>query len=241
LLQASAWLNISKDPIHGNDKKSDSFWGQITEEYNKNSQPDCIRDTNQLKIHWSRLSRTINEFNGCWNSVMKMNKSGYSDDQIMEESQQMYQNKYSKRFHWWQILRNEPKRCTHADQSEKEKNKSIDVDATDGKDVPRPMGREAAKAERKGKRKADQILDGISKLGDSVTKIIDLTQECKKDREKMTESHLKIAKDQKEAKWLETYNLLLAKDTSNMSVEEKARFENILQKVEKKVFSTYED
>jgi hypothetical protein len=31
LLQASAWLNISKDPIHGNDKKSDSFWGQITE------------------------------------------------------------------------------------------------------------------------------------------------------------------------------------------------------------------
>jgi hypothetical protein len=162
----------------------------------------------------------------------------------MEESQQMYQNKYSKRFqlvHWWQILRNEPKWCTHADQSEKEKNKSIDVDATDDKDVPRPMGREAAKAERKGKRKADQILDGISKLGDSVTKIIDLTQERKKDREKMTESHLKIAKDQKEAKWLETYNLLLAKDTSNMSVEEKARFENILQKVEKKVFSTDED
>jgi hypothetical protein len=123
----------------------------------------------------------------------------------------------------------------------KKKNKSVDVDATDDKDVPRPMGREAAKAERKGKRKADQILDGISKLGDSVTKIIDLTQERKKDREKMTESHLKIAKDQKEAKWLETYNLLLAKDTSNMSVEEKARFENILQKVEKKVFSTDED
>jgi hypothetical protein len=66
----------------------------------------------------------------------------------------------------------------------KKKNKSVDVDATDDKDVPRPMGREAAKAERKGKRKADQILDGISKLGDSVTKIIDLTQERNKDREK---------------------------------------------------------
>jgi hypothetical protein len=56
---------------------------------------------------------------------------------------------------WWNILRNEPKWCTHAAQSEKEKNKSIDVDATDDKDVPRPMGRKAAKAERKGKWKED--------------------------------------------------------------------------------------
>ncbi|CAN6323597.1 unnamed protein product [Urochloa humidicola] len=34
---ASAWLNTSKDPIHGNDKNRDSFWGQITEKYNKDS------------------------------------------------------------------------------------------------------------------------------------------------------------------------------------------------------------
>ncbi|PVH36986.1 hypothetical protein PAHAL_6G215000 [Panicum hallii] len=34
---ASAWLNTSKDPIHGNDKKSDSLGGQITEKFNKNS------------------------------------------------------------------------------------------------------------------------------------------------------------------------------------------------------------
>lgn len=43
---ATAWLNTSKDPIHGNDKKGDSFWGQITEEFNKNCVPDRIRDTN---------------------------------------------------------------------------------------------------------------------------------------------------------------------------------------------------
>ncbi|KAL6882030.1 hypothetical protein ACP4OV_011502 [Aristida adscensionis] len=127
------------------------FWGQITEEFNKSSQPDRIRDTNQLKIHWSRLSRTINEFNGYWASVCKINKSGYSDDQIMEEAQQMYKNKHSKPFqlvHWWKILRNEPKWCTHAAQSEKEKSKNINVDLSNDKDVPRPMGREAAKKER---------------------------------------------------------------------------------------------
>jgi hypothetical protein len=25
--QASAWLNTSKDPIYGNDKSRDTFWG----------------------------------------------------------------------------------------------------------------------------------------------------------------------------------------------------------------------
>jgi hypothetical protein len=103
------------------------------------------------------------------------------------------------------------------------------------------MGREAAKEERKGKRKADQILDGISRHGDSVTKIIDLTQEHKKDHEKMTESHIQIARDQKEAKWVEAYNLLLAKDTIDMSQEEKARVEKTLQRIEMKLFGTDED
>jgi hypothetical protein len=76
----------------------------------------------------------------------------------------------------------------------------------------------------------------FSRLGDSVTKVIDLTQECKKDHEKMTESHLHIARDQKEAKLVEAYNLLLAKDTSNMSQEEKARVEKTLQRIEMKIF-----
>ena len=100
LLKASTWLNISKDPIHGNDKKGDSFWKQITEEYNRNM-PDRRRDTNQLKVHWSRLSKTINEFNGYWVSVSRMNKSGYSDDQLMDAAQHMYQIKIASLSHWF--------------------------------------------------------------------------------------------------------------------------------------------
>jgi hypothetical protein len=37
-VQTSAWLNPSKDHVHGNDKKSDSLWGQNTKEFNQNSQ-----------------------------------------------------------------------------------------------------------------------------------------------------------------------------------------------------------
>ena len=90
-MQASAWLNTSKDPIHGNYKKGDSFWGQVTQEFNKNCLPDRTRDTNQLMIHWLRLSKTINEFDGFWTTMSNMNKSGYSDDQLMDEAQQCFE------------------------------------------------------------------------------------------------------------------------------------------------------
>lgn len=185
LLKASAWLNISKDPIHGNDKKGDSFWKQITEEYNRNM-PDRRRDTNQLKVHWSRLSKTINEFNGYWVSVSRMNKSGYSDDQLMDAAQQMYQKKNSKPFslvHWWRILKNEPKWCSHVAQLEKEKSKTIHVDISDDREE-RPMGRGVAKEPRKGKRKVEQVMDGIIILGENINKIVEVTQERRKECEK---------------------------------------------------------
>jgi hypothetical protein len=248
-MQASAWLNTSKDPIHGNDKKSDSFWGQITEKFNKDTPPDRIRDSNQLKCHWKRLSTIINEFNGYWASICKMNKSGYSDDQLVDEAQKMFTKKHGKPFaheHWWRILKNEPKWCTHAAQSDKDKSKPPGID---DKCEPRPIGREAAKAERsKGKRKADQLMDGIINLGDSINKIAEVAEERKKEREKATEAqfeitkmNLKVVEGQKEVKFLELYNSLVKQDTSNMTDDEKGTRVKTLKWLQNKLMPTDEE
>ena len=175
-----------------------------------------------------------------------MNKSGYSDDQLMDEAQVRYQHKNKKPFslvHWWRKLKNEPKWCASVAQSEKEKSKSTHVDITDDSEE-RPIGKAAAKTERKGKRKAEQVMDGIVLLGDNITKIIEVTEE-RKEREKVTEAQLEIsrlnlqaAKEQKEAKLIETYNYLLVRDTSNMSEEAKTDREKTLQKMENKLFGT---
>ncbi|CAO2188272.1 unnamed protein product [Urochloa humidicola] len=244
---ANAWLNTSKDPIHGNDKNRDSFWRQITEKFNKDSQPDCIRDTNKLKCHWSRLSTTINEFNGYWMTVCKMNKSGYSDDQLMDEAQKRFTNKNKKPFahvHWWRILKNEPKWRVSVAQAEKDKSEAIEID--DKED--HPIGREAAKAERKGKRKAEQLMDGIAILGDSINKIAEVAEERKKEREKATEAQLAISKinlkvvmEQKQVKLLEAYNSLLIQDTSNMNDEEKASRSKTLLWMQKKIMAFEEE
>lgn len=55
------------------------------------------------------------------------------------------------------------------------------------------MGREAAKELCKGKPKAEQVIDGIVIHGENLNKIFEVTQERKKDHEKVTQEQLEIS------------------------------------------------
>ena len=163
---ASSWLEISKDPIHGNDKKGDTFWKEITSEFNRKGAGKRTRELNQLKIHWSRLKTAIGEWNDYWTKVTQLHTSGYSDDMLEEEAQKMYANRHGKNFtliHWWKILKDEPKWCAQFETEKDNQDSSEIVDIPDAQQ--RPPGREAAKAERRGKRKKENVKDGLSSLG----------------------------------------------------------------------------
>jgi hypothetical protein len=91
-------------------------------------------------------------------------------------------------------------------------------------------------------------------LGDNVNKIAEITQERKKEREKMTEAQLEIsrnqlkvteaqlktAKEQKEVKLLEAYSSLLVRDTSQMTQEEKACRQIALTSLTSMLFGNHE-
>jgi len=107
VVQASAWLNASKDPIHGNDKKGDTFWKEVTDMYNSKGEGKHRREVNQLKVHWSRLKSLISDFNDYWTKVCQIHTSGYADDMLEKEAQKMYVNRFGKPFalvHWWKKL-----------------------------------------------------------------------------------------------------------------------------------------
>jgi hypothetical protein len=125
--------------------------------------------------------------------------------------------------HWWKIFKEEPKWCALF-ETEKDKTEVIDIP----EEQIRPIGREAAKAERNGKRKKANVMEGIVILGDTVEKIVKVQQDRKVELEKVTEAqiqisnaNLKAATEEKEAKMFEVYNTLLNKDTSNMSQDQK--------------------
>jgi hypothetical protein len=171
-----------------------------------------------------------------------MHTSGYSDDMLEEEAQKMYANKYGKRFqlvHWWKILKDKPKWCALF-ETEKDKAEEDDIP----EEHIRSIGRDAAKAERNGKRKKAKGMEGIECLGDTVEKIVKVQQDRKVELEKVTEAqiqisnaNLKAAKEKKEAKMFEVYNTLLQKDTNNMSEGQKAKHEKAIHKLEEMLFA----
>ena len=70
-----------------------------------------------------------------------------------------------------------------------------------------------------------------------------MQQDRKLEREKVTgaqikisDTNLKAAKEQKEAKMLEVYNSLLNQATSQLSESQKANRENAIRKIEEKLF-----
>jgi len=65
-------LNASKDPVKGNDKKGDTFWKEVTDEFNNKGNGKHTREMNQLKIHWSCLKSSISDFNGYWTTVTQV-------------------------------------------------------------------------------------------------------------------------------------------------------------------------
>jgi hypothetical protein len=161
---------------------------------------------------------------------------------LEEKEQKMYANRFGKTFtlvHWWKILKDESKWCA---QFETEKDKSEIVDVLE--EHSRPIGREAVKAERNGKPKKENVMEGIVILGDNIDKIIKVQEDQKVEREKVTEAqiqisnaNLKAAKEQKEAKMFEVYNSLLNQDTSLMSEDQKANRERAIRKLEEKLFA----
>jgi hypothetical protein len=188
------------------------------------------------------LKSSISDFNGYWTKATQVNTSGYFDDMLEEEAQKTYANKFGKCFslvHWWKILKDEHKWC--AQFQETENNKSEIVDVPD--EQSRPIGREAAKAERSRKRKKENVMEGIAILGDNIEKIVKVQQNRKVDREKVTEAqiqvsnaNLKAGKEQKEAKMFEVYNSLLNQNTSQMSEDQKANRDRSIRKIEEKLF-----
>ena len=178
--------------------------------------------------------------------VSKLHTSGYSEDQLMDEAQKLYAKKHGKTFaivHWCRTLKNEPKWCAYVERLEKEKTKSETIDVTDDREQPRPIGREAAKAQRRGKRKKEEIMDSIVILGENINKMVEMQKDCKVEREKVSEAqleisrtNLKVAKEQKEAKLLEAYSSLMKQDTSTTIGKQKASQEKTLEKMELKLF-----
>jgi len=65
------WLNVSKDPIVGIDRKVGSFWLRVKENYNNYSDTFEVREISQLKSRWHKLNTTVEKFVWCYRQTFE--------------------------------------------------------------------------------------------------------------------------------------------------------------------------
>ena len=79
LLLVSAWLNISMDPIVGNQQKRNTYWDNICEYFEKERTSCISRGANSLMYRWSMIQVKTNKFCGFLAQVERRNESGLNE------------------------------------------------------------------------------------------------------------------------------------------------------------------
>uniref|UniRef100_J3LC86 Myb-like domain-containing protein n=2 Tax=Oryza brachyantha TaxID=4533 RepID=J3LC86_ORYBR len=257
---ASAWMHNSKDPVDGNDRKSDQYWADVTIDYNKTTETCRKRNQNQLKIRWDRVKKLVSEFHGCWVKTNKVYRSGVSDDQLMEIAEKMYASDHcDKDFmlkHIWKVVRGERKWSAYVKKIEHEKDKNKGTtnrpaEVVNSEDNPniRPIGHKRAKDEHYGKKKTPETYSAIS---DKLDKFIEVSTMARKDHEKMSETQQNLANSKVEAarlndkaaekqlkcKMLDTYRELLLAPINNMNANALAEREKTLESMRLALFAS---
>lgn len=157
ILLISAWLNTSKDPIVGNEQRSDAFWSRIAAYYAASQKvPGCEeRKSGHCKQRWHRINDQVCKFSGAYASATREKSSGCNENDVLKKAHVIFYANYTKKFtleHAWKELRNDQKwsdQFSAKNESNANKRKGDDggessnSQATEPK---RPVGVKAAKA-----------------------------------------------------------------------------------------------
>ncbi|XP_066395262.1 glutathione S-transferase T3-like isoform X2 [Miscanthus floridulus] len=239
----SAWLIHSNDPINGNCKKNEKYWGDVHELYNKTTPINRKREVKHLKDRWTKIKKWVALFCGSWKKATSIYLSGYSDEQLKDMAKQFYLDDYKEGpftvEHCWKILRGEPKWHAVLEELETPNKRSLDGEdeaiETSGTpeavgEMERPMGTKKAKKQRSGKGRVND--DDVS-LDEDLKKFIDIQAATKKRQEDFLEAQERIsdkkfqtARLNRETALLDSYHKLLCMDTREMT--EDIRAEHVL-------------
>jgi hypothetical protein len=72
----SAWLNASKDPVHGANQTLSSFWRRIVAYYDAHRGSYPSRTESSLMHRWMYIQENVNKFCSCYVMVQRRNQSG---------------------------------------------------------------------------------------------------------------------------------------------------------------------
>jgi hypothetical protein len=102
----------SVDCIEGNSKSGVKSWGDIADSYNNTTEAHHHHTAKNLKDHWVAYNKQVSLFNQIYNKESSNRQSEANDAMVFEITKQRYKNRTGaefKRFHWWEVVRYQPK------------------------------------------------------------------------------------------------------------------------------------
>ncbi|KAH7857943.1 hypothetical protein Vadar_018173 [Vaccinium darrowii] len=169
VLLISAWLNISLDPVQGNEQKHKTYWRRVWEYFHEHKTFDTSLNETSLMCCWSTIQLAMNKFCGFFAQIEKRNESGKTEKDRILDAKNTYKglNGYCFSYeHCWNKLRFQPKWVEDLETKKENIKKtgtsktgisscaldSINLGDVNG-ELEMPIGRKAAK-EQKNKQKS---------------------------------------------------------------------------------------
>ncbi|CAL5052692.1 unnamed protein product [Urochloa decumbens] len=174
ILLASAWLEISMDPVQSVDQTHGTYWQRIHEYYHNHKTFYSDRNTSSLSHRWGVIQASVSKFCSWYGQVLRSNQSGVTEQDRIQQACVMYKDhdKDKRSFgllHCWNLLQHAPKwkdlPCNNTNSSSKKQktssnatpgtNESRHAEEEDGPSHTSPMkGRpdgQKKEKERRGK------------------------------------------------------------------------------------------
>jgi hypothetical protein len=158
LVITKAFVSVSEDPINGSQQRANIFWAKVHQKYkvllaqqDKRNQPE-IRSVDSVKQRYTKvIAKEICKFNKHYILLKKQNKSGWAEDNYIEEAGMLYEDECNKPFNFLScvlILHKHPKFDPMINPAGKTNDRSRHVNNTrhpQGAAIPRPIGTKKAK------------------------------------------------------------------------------------------------
>ena len=71
----SAWLNASKDPLHGANQNRSRFWGRVLAYFDEHKR-NIPRIESSIMHRWLIIQTQVNKFCSCYDMITRRNQSG---------------------------------------------------------------------------------------------------------------------------------------------------------------------
>ena len=154
----SSWLNMSKDPVVGNEQRSGTFWKRIAAYFAASPHVPSreVRESGHCKQRWHKINDRVCKFCGAYEAASREKSSGQNENDVLRQAHQIFFNNQKKKFtleHAWRELRNDQKWCDLAKNDGSSRKRKAedgpDSSTSEATASKRPPGVKAAKASGK--------------------------------------------------------------------------------------------